>query len=123
MSIDKLFILEVFMKKRIVGFTISAVAVGIVADYAVQSGWLTAEVAVKVLFLVQHVAVDGLLLCCGSAFTVGRGFFLAAASCQRKHHRACQQNRQDSFDFHDNFSFRAYQTLLFYTASSLKPCN
>lgn len=31
MSIDKLFILEVFMKKRIVGFTISAVAVVVVA--------------------------------------------------------------------------------------------
>ena len=97
-------------------------AVGVVADYAVQSGWLSRQVTVKVLFLVQHVAVDGLLLCCGILAAAG-GSFLAAASCQRKHHRACQQNRQDSFDFHDNFSFRAYQTLLFYTASSLKPCN
>ena len=82
-----------------------AAAVLVVTNNAVKGGRFAADVAVEVLLCIQHVAVDGLLLCAwlSSAFL----FALAAASSHRKHHRTCQHNCQDSFDFHDCFSFRA----------------
>ena len=77
----------------------------VVTDNTVQGCWVCTQVAVEVLLCIQHVAVDGLLLCAwlSSAFL----FALAAASSHRKHHRTCQHDCQDSFDFHDCFSFRA----------------
>ena len=88
----------------------NAGAVSVVTCYAVQSGWLTAQITIKVLFCIQNITIDGFLFtsrfssCC----------FFAAASCHGKHHCACHHNCQDFLQFHDNFSFRAYQTLSYF---------